>query len=119
MAYGFKNGKNKSVVFSAEQVNALLSGKEPVHQTAEITLLSSDWAYVVGEDVIQQDIAVPGVTSSSVVFVAPSPRQMSAYTGSSIVCVSQADGELTFQCAYDAVPAVDIVVNVVIFGGNS
>lgn len=63
-----------------------------------------------------QDVAVTGVTDSSIVWVAPIPNEQYLYTDYNILCTAQADGRLTFSCETE--PTEDLIVNVVIGEGT-
>lgn len=70
-----------------------------------ITLAAADWSSNT------QTVTVNGVTSTSVVFVAPDPADTTDYVSAGILCTSQTTNSLTFTAT--TTPTSDIVVNVV------
>ena len=70
-----------------------------------ITLAAVDWSSNT------QTVTVNGVTSTSVVFVAPDPADTTDYVSAGILCTSQTTNSLTFTAT--TTPTSDIAVNVV------
>lgn len=70
-----------------------------------ITLAAADWSSNT------QTVTVNGVTSTSVVLVAPDPADTTDYVSAGILCTSQTTNSLTFTAT--TTPTSDIVVNVV------
>ena len=98
-------------VYSTSEVDAVINEKIeainiPEHAAATVVLPASGW------NDNTQTVSVPGVTANNAVMVGPAVVSRDEYAESDIVCTSQSDGALTFECA--AVPTVDITVNVLI-----
>ena len=74
----------------------------------QVTLAAASWS--------DKSITVTatGVTTSNIIFLAPTPASQTIYTEAQIICITQAENSLTFTC--DTVPSSDITVNVVIIG---
>ena len=70
-----------------------------------ITLTAAGWSSNT------QTVSVTGVTSTSVVFVAPDPADTTDYVSAGILCTSQTTDSLTFTAT--TTPTSDIAVNVV------
>lgn len=70
-----------------------------------VTLAAADWSSN------SQTVTVNGVSSSSVVLVAPDPSDTTDYVAAGILCVSQATNSLTFNAT--TTPISDIDVNVI------
>jgi len=70
-----------------------------------ITLTAAGWSSNT------QTVSVTGVSSSSVVFVAPDPSDTTDYVAAGILCTSQATNSLTFTAT--TTPTNDIDVNIV------
>lgn len=62
-----------------------------------------------------QQVAIEEVATTDTVIVGPDPASAEAYTDAGILCISQAEGSLTFKC--DTVPSGDVTVNIVLIGG--
>ena len=58
-----------------------------------------------------QTVNVRGICEDGVVFPCPIPAHQNEYTNSGILCISQAEGSLTFECK--TIPSQDITVSVV------
>ena len=66
-----------------------------------------------------QTITVNGVTKDNIIFPSPQPDDINynAYIDSEIRCIAQDTDKLTFTCG--SIPAINIVVNVAIYHGNT
>lgn len=62
-----------------------------------------------------QQVAIEEVATTDTVIVGPDHASAEAYTDAGILCISQAEGSLTFKC--DTVPEGDVKVNIVLIGG--
>lgn len=109
------NITNESGVLSItkENVTAALGYTPP--ETAGSAVISS--SIILSADgwdgtTSNQVISVEGVTLSNIVIVSPIPSDQDAYSSSSIKCIDQGEGSLTFNCG--TIPTTDITVNVVI-----
>lgn len=81
----------------------VLSGVAANQYSGTVTLSASGWASK------KQTVNVANVTATNDVIVSPAPASYKAYTAAGIVCISQASGKLTFECA--SVPTAAITVN--------
>lgn len=78
----------------------------------EVFLSPSDWNYDSGEGGYLQVVNVTGVTSQSVVFVAPAPfpQEQQNYASAGVVCVQQGNGTLTFFSPNGSNDMLDVYV---------
>lgn len=79
---------------------------ELLEVAVNITLVAANWSS------FQQTVSVPEVKADSKIILAPVPADQGLYTGANILCISKAEGSLTFQC--DTIPLSDIQVGVII-----
>ena len=70
-----------------------------------VTLVAANWS------ANSQTVTVNGVTSTSVVLVAPDPTDTADYVAAGILCTSQTTNSLTFTAT--TTPTNDIDVNIV------
>lgn len=105
------NYQSKQINAAQEAINQLddAIGQLPTISAIEVTLLASGWS------TLTQSVAATGVTATNAVIVSPDPASEEAYTDAGILCISQAEGSLTFKC--DTVPEGDVTVNIVLIGG--
>lgn len=92
------------------QNSILYSGGGGVNISSAVKTLSAS-----GWDILsrQQTITVSGITSSSIIWVAPVSNNTSNYanyTGAGIRAISQTTNSITFIC--DNLPSVNISVNI-------
>ena len=73
-------------------------------ETATITLPTSGWTNNT------RTASVAGVTTNSIVIVAPAPESRKAYIEADVYCSAQGNGTLTFVC--EDVPNTSLTVNV-------
>lgn len=114
-----KGGTSESLSFPNGFVNAVgaLStsggGSSQTMTTATVTLTTAGWSSDSGT----QRVSVPGILSSSIVFVSPDPvigNGYTAYINSKIRCYRQNNGSLDFlYYGSDNRPTIDINVNIV------
>ena len=78
----------------------------------EVFLSPSDWNYDSGEGGYLQVVNVTGVTSQSVVFVAPAPfpQEQQNYASAGVMCVQQGNGTLTFFSPNGSNDMLDVYV---------
>ena len=101
--YWTEEDKAEIVEYAKEAVEAWA----PICDT--VTLATGSWTDN------KQTVTVDGVTSKSVIFVAPTPAEFpyAEYTNCAVRCIAQGSSALTFQC--ETVPSIDIPVNVVVY----
>lgn len=105
---------------TAGQVLTLDNNLQPVWRASgggsptrnEVFLSPSDWNYDPGENGYLQVVNVSGVTSQSVVFVAPAPFQQEQqnYASAGVMCVQQGNGTLTFFSPNGSNDMLDVYV---------
>lgn len=100
----------KGVYGLTEELNGIRSGcidtaKNMIHAITA-TLAADGWKNN------QISVTVPGVTADNIVIVSYAEGSFEAYCNSSVRCIGQASGTLTFAC--ESVPEIDIRVNVIL-----
>ena len=102
--FGGNNNVQSGMEYLSDQILTLQANKE-IGTSGILTV--SKWTNN------SQTLSVDKVTSNNTIIVCPAPNSISEYSNSGIVCTSQDDGTLTFECK--TVPKVDITVNIMIF----
>lgn len=102
--FGGNDNIQSGMEYLSDQILTLQANKE-IGTTG--VLVASNWTDN------KQTISVDKVTSSNTIIVCPAPENTSEYGRSGVICTSQNDGTLTFECT--TVPEIDITVNILIF----
>ena len=99
-------GDSPDKVMSQKAVTAALSALSPqgTVRTALLTLPSEGW-----EDVYLH-LPCEIVKEDSIVLIDPTPESVAAYAEAGILCVMQADGDLTFKCRTTPSEALNVQV---------
>lgn len=113
---GGTNNEDNTIKFGAyvnnSWVNYKLLDSDGTIPTARLTKVNSTITLTAaGWSNGSQTVTVSGVTSTSVVLVAPDPSDTADYVVAGILCTSQATNSLTFTAT--TTPTADIDVNVV------
>lgn len=87
-------------------LNVLLDSKQEKSKSVSISLFASNWSDMT------QAVVVSGVTEDNTVIVTPDPINYIVYGEAGVYCSAQGNNTLTFTCS--AIPAEDLVVNVLI-----
>lgn len=95
---------NKYLLYPITKVDAVDGAVSKIQETA--TLLASGWSSN------QQTVNVSGVTADNTIIVGADPANYTAYAESSVRCIGQGSGTLTFEC--EEVPSSNLQVNVLI-----
>lgn len=102
--------------WSEEDVNMIRNeSKDYINSLAPkgvlISLPSSGW----NTDTKTQTVPVDGVTSDTIVVIAPDPDKTNReiYDEYAIICISQSEGQLEFECG--DIPESDVLVNIGLF----
>lgn len=99
------------VTSTVEEINKLAGMPSVAEKPKPVSVILSEDAWLDNRQVVSVD----GVAENSIIFVSaePSIGNYEVCNESMIRCVSQASGELTFECLYK--PSSDVTMNVAIF----
>lgn len=86
-----------------------VENSETKHTAETATLSVTDWTSNT------QTVNVVGVKSDSTIIVSPTPSSQEIWGKAQVICTTQSDGKLTFECK--KVPTSAITANIVILGG--
>ena len=101
-----ETGDSPDKVMSQRAVTAALAGASPAHavKSMMLTLPTDGW-----EDVYLH-VACEIVREDSIVLVDPTPESTAAYAEAGILCVTQAEGGLSFKCRTSPSEALNVQV---------
>ena len=102
---GWNSSLNKWGVYKLMSADGTVPTARLTKVNTTATLAVADWSSNT------QTVSVNGVTSTSVVFVAPAPGDAADYAAAGILCTSQGTNSLTFTAT--TTPTNDIDVNIV------